>query len=189
MTEWKREYKRAFPTCALVFVGFVLGIMGLVFLLLFPAIGVPLLLGAIGIPFLIRYLFANYVITCGPEGFSVTTESKRAGREHNEYRWDEVTATNYEEYEGTRDNPRRLKYFSVDTARGQAFRVDDKITQFADLINTFNYSTLHLPYIWQPQTGVNIRIGAVSAGRNAYHKVLRPEATETSAGQVEGPAS
>ena len=69
MTEWKREYKRAFPTCALVFVGFVLGIMGLVFLLLFPAIGVPLLLGAIGIPFLIRYLFANYVITCGPEGF------------------------------------------------------------------------------------------------------------------------
>ena len=183
---WQRVYQRKMHGCVYFFVGGVLSFMGLIFLLFFPAIGVLLLLGAVGVPLLIRHLFTSFNIVCTPEGFTVSTESKRAGSKQEKYTWEEVTGTDYDEFRSrstSNNGTRTTRYFSVETTRGQALRVDSQISQFDDLISVFNHMTPQLPYIWERQAGFSIRIGAVSAGREAYRKVPRPEAAPQASGE------
>jgi hypothetical protein len=176
MSAWQRQYRargaHPFPR---IFVGCVLGALGLVFgLLVFPW-GFALWILAIGVPLAMAYFGTDTTIIAGPEGFSVTTESKRSGRSAAQFAWQEVTGTRYEEYasQSSEGSSRTTRYFSVETARGPAFRIDSGISQFDDLIQVFNFSTPHLPYVWQKQAGFQVTIGALSAGRQAYVQVPR----------------
>ncbi len=183
---WQRVYQRKMHGCVYFFVAGVFGFIGLIFLLFFPIIGVLCLLGAVGVPLLIRYLFTSFNIVCTQEGFTVSTQSKRAGSKQEQYTWGEVTGTDYDEFHsrGTGSNPSTTTgYFAVQTTRGQAFRVDQKISKFADLINVFNHMTPQLPYIWEQQGGFSVSIGAVSTHRAAYRKAPRPETPPETPGE------
>jgi hypothetical protein len=142
-------------------------------------VGPLLLLLAVGAPLAMGYFGTNTRIVCGEEGFSITTESKRAGKQHSEYRWDEVTGTDYDEstFRSSQSGTQTTRFFTVETARGRAFQVTQKIRGFQDLIQLFNQMTPHLPYTWEKQTGFNVSIGSVSAGRHAFRKVARSEAS------------
>lgn len=143
----------------------------------------PLLIGllfvviGIGMPIGSYFFGKSYTITCRPEGFNVRTVNKRKGTEQNDYRWEEVTSTNYEEFHsrshGRRGSSQTQMYFTVETSRGRAFRVSRSIGDFAGLITLFNQMTPQLPYIWQPQAGFNVSFGILSAGRRAYAQVPR----------------
>lgn len=176
MSSWQRTYEHRgahlFPR---IFVGCVLTFLGVVLGLLFFPWGFGLLILAVAVPIAIGHFGTNTTIYAGPEGFTVTTESKRAGRRHEQYGWHEVTGTEYEEFVHRRSEggPRVSRYFTVNTARGQAFRVGQGISQFEDLIQVFNHMTPHLPYTWQPQGGFQIQVGSVGAGRSQYVRVPR----------------
>ena len=183
---WQRVYQRKMHGCVYFFVGGVLGFIGLIFLIFFWPIGILCLLGAVGIPLLIRHLFTSFNIVCTPEGFTVSTESKRAGSKQEKYTWQEVTGTDYDEFHSrstSNSGSTTTRYFSVETTRGQALRVDSKISQFDDLINVFNHQTPHLPYIWERQAGFSLSIGSVSTHREAYRKVPRPETPPQTPGE------
>lgn len=180
MSTWQREYRsrgaHPFPR---IFVGCVFFFIGLVFGLLFFPWGFGIWLVGVGIVYTMLQFGTDVTILAGPEGFSITTESKRSGRQHAQFAWSEVVGTHYEEYT-SRDSERRIqntRYFTVETTRGRAFRVQSTISQFDDLIQVFNHSTPHLPYIWQKQGGFQVAIGPVSAGRQDYIQVPRPPAT------------
>lgn len=176
MSDWQRVYRargaHPFPR---IFVGCVLGALGLVLGFLFFPWGFALWVLAVGVPIAMAHFGTDTTIVAGPGGFSVTTESKRSGRQDAQFTWQEVTATHYEEFtsSGSESGRRTSRYFAVDTGRGRAFRVDDGISQFDDLIQVFNHSTPQLPYIWQKQGGFNVTVGPVTAGRRDYIQVQR----------------
>jgi hypothetical protein len=176
LSEWQREYRvrnrGLFPK---LFVGCVLGIIGVVFSFLFFPWGLGILVLAVAVPMVIGYLGQDVTIIANQDGFSVTTESKRAGRKHEQYTWQEVTDTAYEEFtrKDKETGRQTFRYFSAQTGRGQAFRVQDNISDFADLVQVFNHSTPHIPYVWQPQTGMNVSLGPVTVGRSGYARVAR----------------
>ncbi len=150
-------------------------------LLLFAVIGILFFFVGIGIPVAMHFFGKTYTITCRPDGFTVRTENKRTGVEQRDYRWEDVTSTNYEEWR-SRSRSRRGGSsqthiaFSVETNQGQAFKVGREIGDFAGLIHLFNAMTPQVPYTWQPQAGFSVNVGIFSAGRNAYVMQPRSEA-------------
>ena len=86
-----------------------------------------------------------------------------------------MTETKYYELRGGRDT-RTLGYFEAHTDQGQAFRVNNQMRRFGELIELFNEMTPGLPYVWKKQGGFTIQIGALSTGRLAYERVDRAEA-------------
>lgn len=172
---WQREYVLKTSNFFPIFFASVAGIIGLAFLFVKPWIGALALLGAVVIPLVVWYFQTSWRIVCGPAGFSVDSSSRRLGARHGDYRWSDVTATRFEEFHHTHsdNNPGTLRYFSADTAQGQAFRVKNTLRGFVDLIEVFNTMTVQLPYEWKPQAGFQITVGNVSAGRASYHQVPR----------------
>jgi hypothetical protein len=164
-------------------VGFVAAVVGIVGLVMGAGSGMalPLLIGVVfvlvgvGIPLGSYFFGKSYAITCRADGFTVRTVNKRKGTEQQEYRWDEVTSTQYDEFQSTgRDSgSRNYVSFIAETARGRAFKVGREIGDFAGLIDLFNARTPHLPYVWRPQAGFTLNVGMFSAGRNAYVRVAR----------------
>ena len=145
-------------------------------------IGVVFVLVGIGIPVGSYFFGKTYTISCRPEGFSVKTENKRKGVEQREYRWEDVTSTDYQEYRTHRSRSSRrtggggsrtVQTFIVETTQGQAFKVGPQIGDFPGLIALFNTMTPHLPYTWQPQAGFSVSFGPLSAGRSAYVRTPR----------------
>ena len=137
-------------------------------------IGMVFVLVGVGIPVGAYFLGKNYTISCRPDGFTVKTENKRKGTEQREYRWEDVTSTDYQEFRSARSRSSRgrgsrtVQTFIVETNQGQAFKVGPQIGDFRGLIALFNAMTPHLPYTWEPQAGFSISLGPVSAGRSAY---------------------
>lgn len=176
MSTWQRQYqyrgRHIFPR---IFVGCVLTALALGFLLFLPPVGILLILLAVGVPIAIAQLGQDITIVAGPEGFSVTIEGKKVGRKHEQYAWSEITGTDYEEFTmRQKDGPNSVtRYFTVETSRGQAFRVQQNISQFDDLINVFNHQTPHLPYYWQQQAGFQASVGVLRVGKSAYVKAPR----------------
>lgn len=176
MSSWQRTYEhRGAHPAPRIFVGCVLGLMGLIFGVLFFPWGFGLLLLAVGIPLAMAHLGTNTTIVAGPEGFSVSTASKASGSRHEQYGWHEITGTDYEEFvhRSSNSGPKTSRYFIVNTARGQAFRVNESISQFEDLVQVFNHMTPHLPYTWQRQAGFQVQVGSVGAGRALYVRAPR----------------
>ena len=64
-------------------------------LVLFAILGVVFVLIGIGIPVGMYFFGKKHTITCRPGGFTVRTENKRKGTEQNDYRWEEVSSTDY----------------------------------------------------------------------------------------------
>ena len=143
-------------------------------------IGIVFFLIGVGIPVGSYFLGKTYTISCRPDGFTVKTENKRKGTEQKEYRWEDVTSTDYQEFRSARSrssrnrsSSRTVQTFIVETNQGQAFKVGPQIGDFRGLIALFNAMTPHLPYTWEPQAGFSINLGPVSAGRSAYVAVSR----------------
>lgn len=140
---------------------------------LFVLIGIGILVGS--------YFFGKtYTISCRPDGFTVKTENKRKGVEQREYRWEDITSTQYHEFRARRSRSSRraggtstIKTFAVETTQGQAFKVGPEIGDFPGLIALLNAMTPHLPYTWQPQTGFAVSFGPLTAGRSAYVQTPR----------------
>jgi hypothetical protein len=145
-------------------------------------IGILFFLVGVGIPVAAYFFGKNYSISCRPDGFTVKTENKRKGTEQKEYRWEDVTSTDYQEFRSARSrssrnrsSSRTVQTFIVETTQGQAFKVGPQIGDFRGLIALFNAMTPQLPYTWEPQTGFSINLGPLSAGRSAY--VATPRTT------------
>lgn len=192
MVQLPREYKDTTPNWLPLLLGGVFGAIG--FFVLCYGIGsillgatfqaklLPLGLGAgflfMGIACVIQlhWNYVRYSIECTTAGFSVLSESKRRGARHEEYRWNEVTGTSYEEVRKRSGKHRRTtQYFSVDTTRGRAFKVNDHQSGFDELVAVFNEQTPHLPYVWAAENGsfANTMLRAVTRAPK-YNKVQRP---------------
>jgi hypothetical protein len=170
-----REFKQGSPIIFCIIFGFICCLIGLVFLLIKPWIGALAIVLGLLIPILVFIFSTSYVIRTTDEGFSVVESSKRKGTRHSEYRWKDVTRTEYEEMHSRTsndDNSGPVIYFSAYCGEERAFRVQ-RIRGFKDLVALFNAKTPHLPYTWEPQKGLNIQIGIVSAGKSAYVRVPR----------------
>lgn len=143
--------------------------------------GIPLLFGiificvGIGIPVGNYFFGKTHTISCRPDGFSVRIDNKRQGSTQQDYRWEEVTSTDYDEFRSRSRNRGAKTYvsFKVETVRGMAFKVGREIGDLAGLISLFNSMTPHLPYTWQPQAGFSVKVGIFTAGRDAYIRVPR----------------
>ena len=185
----ERTFQERTSSCAVIFIALIGGGMSLAFTL--GAIFIVqstqgAILGAIatlvflGMPAAIWYLSTSYTIVCRPDGFAVARTNRRRGNTADEYRWDEVTGTRYREVRRSGrsggDLDRVTGYFSVDTERGEAFSVSERMRRFGELIETVNEMTPHLPYIWTRQTGGAASIGPVTLGRNAYRQIPRDAA-------------
>jgi hypothetical protein len=165
MVQLPREFKKEAPTWVTYVFGCLFGGAGLAML----AIGIvavllraepkfvqgPLGMGAlflcvgIGAPILMRRLYTSLVINCTLAGFSVTSQNKRSGRHDETYRWDEVTSTSYEESGRDDIDSKSIHFtFSVETARGRAFKSGQFMHPFDELITVFNEQTPQLPYVW-----------------------------------------
>lgn len=144
-------------------------------------IGFVFVLVGIGIPVGAYFFGKTYTISCRPEGFTVKTENKRKGVEQREYRWEDVTSTDYQEFRTRRSRSSRrgvggsrtIKTFIVETTQGQAFKVGPEIGDFTGLIALVNAMTPHLPYTWQPQAGFSVSFGPLSVGRGDYVRTPR----------------
>jgi len=194
MVQLPREYKSAFGKwlpiligCIFATVGFFALCFGMGALLLGAELQTKLLpLGGgalflcfgIGFAIYTHWNFTAHTITCTPAGFSVTRENKRSGASREEYRWDEVTATNYEEIvRRRRKGKHTYPYFSVETARGRAFRVDHNQNPFDELITVFNEQTPRLPYIWARDSSYVNSVFRAIAGKPWYSRVPRASGT------------
>ena len=140
-------------------------------------LGVLGMLVFFGMPAAIWYFSTSYTIVCRPDGFAVSRKNRRRGDTSDEYRWDEVTRTRYHELRssGGRDRNRVTGYFAVETERGEAFSVSERMRHFGELIETVNEMTPHLPYVWVRQVGGVASIGPITLGRDAYRQVPRDE--------------
>lgn len=195
MVPLPREYKNTTPTWLPLVLGGVFGTIGFISLCFgigglllgatFQAKRLPLALGA-GFLFVaiacvvqLHWNFIRHTINCTAAGFSVLRESKRRGARREEYRWEEITDTSYEEIRRRRSRQRRTdEYFSVDTKRGRAFKVDDNQGGFDELIAVFNEQTPQLPYVWIAEDGsfANTMLRAVTRATR-YNKAQRPSRT------------
>ena len=177
---WQREYKTTGNGFAAFLFGFVLLFIGAVFSLLFGAAGLLVLLAGIVVPGLIWYLGKTVTITCHDQGFVVRTESRKDGTSVAEYGWHEVTATNY--YEKSRRDAEgyssTTRHFEVETVRGKAFNVTNKLRNMPELIQVFNSMAPQVPYVWQPRTGFTIQLGPATVSRGAYCSVPREQAQQ-----------
>ena len=165
MIQLPREYKDTTSTWLPMVIGGIAGLMGIFALCfgigawLFGAdlltrlmpigLGIfALCLGA-GYPIHMHWNHTSETINCAPGGFSVTSENKRRGTRREEYRWEEVTGTNYEEVRHRNHGKTRVfNYFSVETPRGQAFKAGQYQGDFEELIAVFNERAPNLPYLW-----------------------------------------
>ena len=193
MVQLPREYKDTTPTWLPLLLAGVFGAIG--FFALCYGIG-SILLGAtfqarllslgLGAGFLVmgiacviqlHWNYVKYSIQCTPVGFSVLGESKRRGARREEFRWNEVTKTSYEEVKNRSGKQRRTtQYFSVETTRGRAFKVNDYQSGFDELIAVFNEQTPHLPYVWalaDEGSFANTMLRAVTRA-SKYNQVQRP---------------
>ncbi len=181
----ERTFQERTSSCAIVVIALIGGGMSLAWTVgalliaqstqgaLFGVLG---MLVFFGMPAAIWYFSTSYTIVCRPDGFAVSRQSRRRGSSADDYRWDEVTATRYFERRsrGTSgDGDRTTGYFSVETERGQAFSVSERMRRFGELIETVNEMTPHLPYTWSRQVGGTASIGPITLGRNAYRQVPR----------------
>jgi hypothetical protein len=173
------EFKQSSPVIFAIFFAFVACLIGAVFLLIKPWIGAVAILAGLLIPGLVFYFGTSYVIRCNNSGFTVDESSKRKGKRHAEYRWTEITRTEYEEIDGGRrqagDSSGPATYFSAFKGDERAFRVG-RIRRFKDLIALFNSMTPQLAYTWEPRGGISIQLGALTAGKAAYVRVPRASA-------------
>lgn len=174
MSRFPRQYRQKTSRIFPIFFGAVLFFIGLVFLLLLPALAPLVLLAAVAVPAAIWYFATDQTITCTETGFTVETSSRRAGARREEYAWTDVTDTRYSEWisDGERGS-RTHGAFEVDTRRGPAFKVGHGTPEFSDMIATFNARTLHLPHLWIPRNGMAVGIGPVTLSRGAYQRVER----------------
>lgn len=193
MVQLPREYKDTTPSWLPLLLGGVFGAIG--FFVLCYGIGsillgatfqtklLPLGFGAgflfIGIACVIQlhWNYVRYSIQCTPAGFSVLSESKRRGARREEYHWNEVTGTSYEEVRNRSGKQRRTtQYFSVDTTRGRAFKVNHHQSGFDELIAVFNEQTPHLAYVWAAADDGSVANTLLRAVTRAprYNKVQRP---------------
>jgi hypothetical protein len=132
----------------------------------------------IGGPIYMRRSYTSLVINCTPDGFSVASENKRSGKRAETYRWEEVTSTSYEESGRDDIDSRSIHFtFSVETARGRAFKGGQFMHPFDELITVFNEQTPQLPYVW------------VRANNRAYQKVPRRPQTVPPPPPPPGPTS
>jgi hypothetical protein len=140
----------------------------------FAGIGAVCLFGGIGFAIYLHRNQISHTIQCTPSGFSVATESKRLGARREEYRWDEVTGTNYEQtVSRSAGDTTIVGFFSADTIRGQAFKVDHNLGDFPELITVFNERTPHLPYLWKRDEGVLSGMIKMMSTQPEYDKVAR----------------
>jgi hypothetical protein len=170
-----QEFKQGSPIIFCIVFGFICCLIGLVFLLIKPWIGALAILLGLLIPILVFYFSTSFVIRTTDEGFSVAESSRRKGNRSSEYRWTDVTKTEYEEIHGRTSNDDStgpVIYFSAFCGQDRAFRVQ-RIRGFKNLIAQFNAKTPQLPYTWEPRQGLSIQIGAVSLGKGAYVRVPR----------------
>lgn len=177
MLTQEREFKTKGGCFAIGFAGCFPAVFGLVALVFFWPLGVLLLLLAVALPFVVNHFLTNTRIVVGPHGFSVSSQSNAAGARQQEYRWDEVTATNYDEdvHRSSQGGSRTTRHFTVETSRGRAFRVGSGIGDFDALIGVFNQMATQVPYTWERQTGFAVSIGPVSNHREMYHRMPRSQ--------------
>jgi hypothetical protein len=134
---------------------FILGPLGM---------GAVFLCIGIGAPVYMRRFHTRVIINCTPDGFSVTSENKRSGKRSETYRWEEVTSTSYEESGRDDIDSRSIHFtFSVETARGRAFKSGQFMHPFDELITVLNEQTPQLPYVWVRPTP-----------NSSYEKTPRP---------------
>jgi hypothetical protein len=191
MVQLPREYKPTALGKALPFlVGGIFAAGGLVFLCIgigaillgadfaskqkLAGIGAVCLFGGIGFAIYLHRNQISHTIQCTPSGFSVATQSKRLGARREEYRWDEVTATNYEQTVSRSGGDTTIVgFFSADTVRGRAFKVDHNLGDFPELITVFNERTPHLPYVWKRDEGFVSGMIKMMSTQPEYDKVAR----------------
>lgn len=174
MSRFPRQFRQKTPLFVPIFFGAVLFFIGLIFLLLLPALAPLVLLAAVAVPVAIWYFATDQTITCTENGFTVESQSRRTGARREEYAWSDVTDTRYSEWTTRGKHGRRTHgAFEVTTPRGTAFKVGHRTPEFRDLIATFNARTLHLPHLWVPQTGMSVGVGPVTLSRAAYQRVER----------------
>ena len=139
--------------------------------ILFVGLGLFFFLVGIGLPIAIFFFRKTQAITCRPDGFTVRTEWGGKRAQKRDYRWEAVTSTDYSEVRGkarTRTRNWRFVLFKVETNEGQAFAVDDQISDLAALIRIFNVMTPHLPYVWEPPTGSEATAPGSGGGLTPY---------------------
>jgi hypothetical protein len=167
-------------------VGGVFGVIGVVAIgygiaqskLLPLGFGAIFLFGGISAAIKLHWNYVRQTINCTPAGFSVLSESKRRGARRDDYRWDEVIGTQYEEVR--RRSSKRIRideYFSVETGRGRAFKVDDNQSGFNELITVFNEQTPQVPYVWIPDDSFANSMLRIVTRETRYTKTPRPSRT------------
>lgn len=191
MVQLPREFKNTTPPWLPLIVAAVFGVVGLYFLI--PGISdiflgakpsfklMPLGFGAtfflVAISSLIQgyWNYIRHTINCTPAGFTVLKESKRRGARREEYRWAEVTGTKYEFTltRGRKGRKRIAGFFSAQTIRGPAFKIDKSQSDFDELITVFNEQTSHLPYIWTRDSAFTDRVVWASSAKPEYNKIPR----------------
>jgi hypothetical protein len=191
MVQLPREYKDTTPTWLPLAIGGLFGAIGFLSLCygigavllgatfqskLFPlGFGASFLFAGISCVIQMHWNYVRHTIQCTPAGFSVVRESKRRGARREEYRWGEVTGTKYEYTLSRRRKGQKsiAGFFSVQTSRGPAFKVDQSQSDFHELITVFNEQTSHLPYIWARDSSFTNYVVWASSAKPEYNKIPR----------------
>ena len=191
MVQLPREYKNNvmvwFPVafgCFFSGAGLVGILVGIVAVLLHAGLQAKLLPLGLGSLFFLAGIYAwiamrnnytRFTIFCAENGFVVTSEKKRRTQPPVEYRWEEVTGTQYEQSsECNRGTTMIYRFFSVETTRGPAFKVDQNQTDLDELVTVFNEQTPHLPYVWIPDDTFSTAVRTAFGGNPGYQKAPRP---------------